>query len=201
MPTYPASPVPATVRRTTGLPSNVTYSRDLKRYATNVGTHRFSFVLDYPPQERADADQVFAFFNRVGRATTFNFTDPSYEGPRGSVTGTISMAAAGSARDTSISATGFAVSTTGVLLAGDYLKFTGHDKVYIVLSDVDSDASGAATITVSPGLQAAVSGSTEIFHTAETVVFTCAFSNDMFSMDIDESRLYGFSTVIEEVLT
>ena len=42
--------------------------------------------------------------------------------------------------------------TTAVLKAGDLIKFNGHSKVYMVQSDIDSDGSGAATVSIEPSL-------------------------------------------------
>jgi hypothetical protein len=48
------------------------------------------------------------------------------------------------------------VSTNGILKAGDYFRFTGQQKVYMAVEDLNSDGYGEGTLTFEPPLRANV---------------------------------------------
>jgi hypothetical protein len=80
--------------------------------------------------------------------------------PIGVATGTPQANGAQAANPTAPSATvttkGWTISTTNILGAGDVISFAGHAQRYFVQVAANSDGSGNATLTLSPGLQSAV---------------------------------------------
>lgn len=82
---------------------------------------------------------------------TTHFTIPSILGAYvsgGGVTGTVRKRQTGS----SVLTSGWPVSTTNVLRAGDVIKLAGLNLVFTVTADVSSDSSGNATIPLNPPL-------------------------------------------------
>lgn len=55
-----------------------------------------------------------------------------------------------------IASDGWTINITGIVKAGDLIKFGGHTKHYTVQADANSNGSGQATLTIEPGLSIAV---------------------------------------------
>lgn len=112
-------------------------------------------VLTLRDMPRADAEAWISFLVRLnGREGTFLLGDPTARIPRGSAGGAPVVDGADQTGQT-LATRGWPVSTTGVLLPGDFLQVdTGANaRLYKVLSQVDSDAGGLATIDVWPSIR------------------------------------------------
>ena len=74
------------------------------------------------------------------RSQKENFTiiPPEIEDARGVETGTVLVNGSHTVGDTTIAIDGFAGDTAGRFKAGDFIKFNGHTKVYMVVADVTS---------------------------------------------------------------
>jgi hypothetical protein len=135
-----------------------------------VGGQRFEFTAKFPPMKRATFAPIDAFIeSQEGSLDTFQIVLPVLSDSSGSATGTARAAAAGSVGDSTISVDGF----TGTLKAGDVFKWSGHSKVYKVISDRD----GAGTLSFFPALVAAVADNEVI--TYNDVPFTVRLNNDI----------------------
>jgi hypothetical protein len=64
---------------------------------------------------------------------------------------------------------GWAVSTTGILLAGDYIGLGG--RLYMVTADANSDSLGRATLSIRPRLRVAVPSGVAVVTTRPTARF------------------------------
>jgi len=109
----------------------------------------------------------------------------------GSPTGT------GSAGDTSITLGG---TGTGSLLAGDLVKFSSHDKLYMVVDDASDISSG--TITIEPPLRQAISADTISF---DSLNMSARLTSDVqeFSsstVDKDGNLVFGYELDVVEAL-
>lgn len=67
--------------------------------------------------------------------------------------------AAPTAATSAVTMKGWTISITGILVVGDVVSFAGHGQRYLVVASANSDGSGNATVTLKPGLQAAVANS------------------------------------------
>jgi hypothetical protein len=80
--------------------------------------------------------------------------------PLGVATGTPlvngAQSASPSSKTQAFNSKGWTASITGIVKAGDILSFANHLQRYMVQADANSDGTGLATITVSPGLQLAL---------------------------------------------
>ena len=82
---------------------------------------------------------------------------------------------------------------TGTLKAGDFIKFSNHDKVYMLTSDVNMDASTQDFFNIFPALAAAVTNTTTI--TYNDVGFTMMLGGDVttFKTSADNTFQLEFS--------
>lgn len=69
------------------------------------------------------------------------------------------QAAAPTAATSSVTTKGWTISITGIVQGGDILSFSSHAQRYLVVANANSDGSGNSTLTLKPGLQAAIANS------------------------------------------
>jgi uncharacterized cupin superfamily protein len=113
-----------------------------------------------------------------------------YGSTSGTATGTLLVdnASGYAAGDITLDIDGLA----GVLKAGDFVKFSGQDKVYMLASD------STTSITLTQPLVAAVVDDEAI--TYNDVPFTMAFRDDKQELSMGSSQLIGFSITLVEVI-
>jgi len=157
----------------------------------NIGGQRFTFSASYPPLTRAEFRAVQAFvMAQRGMAETFTIVLPEISSSSGSVSGTITAAAAGSIGATSLAVDGF----TGTLRSGDVFKFANHSKVYMATSDL----TGAGTLSFQPALVAAVSDNEIVTH--NNVPFTVRINNDIQEYAIATDLTYEYEVDFIEAI-
>jgi hypothetical protein len=89
-------------------------------------------------------------------------------------------------------------STSGVFKAGDYFRFTGQNKVYMVMADVSSNGSGAGTLTFEPPLRTAVSDNAVLIYS--NVDFTVGLTGDIQEFNISTENYFQYEVDLIEVL-
>jgi len=82
--------------------------------------------------------------------------------------------------------------------AGDFIKFSGHDKVYMVVSDANSDGSGNSTLTIEPQLATALADNETI--TVNNVPFTMRLSKDAQEYKMGTNQFVKFNVDFVESL-
>ena len=115
----------------------------------------FMLEVTLPPMERALAEYWNCFLLSLwGTSGTFLMGDPNGKTPRGSVQGAPTVRGSGQKGKT-LNTQGWAPSTNGVLLAGDYIQIGSGTtaRLYKVLTDVNSNAAGWATLDIFPRLR------------------------------------------------
>ena len=175
----------------------ISKSQSGKKLARQVDGQRWSFTARIITAKRSDVyGQLMAFIikQRSGKEN-FTIVPPEVEDARGTASGTPTGTA--SAGDTSITLGG---SGTGTLKAGDFIKFSNHSKVYMVVEDQNDISTG--TLTIEPPLITAVS-STDIQY--DNVPFTVYLTNDIqefgvVGADKNGNALYQFEIDVEEAL-
>jgi hypothetical protein len=101
----------------------------------------------------------FAFIvQQDGQAEAFTIVPPEISSTRGTASGTITINATYAAGQSVVKGNG----ASGTLKKGDLIKFSNHDKVYMITADVDMDASSEDTFNIYPPLTTAVSSSTTV---------------------------------------
>jgi len=178
----PTSPAPERVRIKSYTPTFVSTAHSLKRDARSRGAQRWHLIAEYPEHMTcAELAPIFAFLvKQRGQYETFTFTPPVFEDARGIATGTPLVDGA-SQTGRSIATKGWTASQTGILAAGDFVKFAGDDKVYMQVDDVNSDGSGDATLTIEPAL--ITSPADEAAITVDDVSFTVSLLTDIAELD------------------
>ena len=152
-----------------------------------------------PPMKKESAAIWLAFLMSLrGRRGTFKIGDQDRKTIQGVATGTILVNGAAQTGN-AIDLDGFANSTNNVFKAGDYIQINSY--LYMVSADVNSDASGEATVYVEPSLRTGI----EAINDDTTVVY----SNTTTLMRLDSNELnwntnnvsvYGISFACSESL-
>jgi hypothetical protein len=93
---------------------------------------------------------------------------------------------------------GWTTGVTGILKAGDVLKFASHAKVYMVTDDVNSDGGGLATVPIEPPVTQEVV--TDEAVTVNDVPFTCMLSAENNEYSVSGPLLYTYSLSLLEVI-
>lgn len=185
--TFPTSPVAASIRISSVQPSYVSVSHSLKRQTRTQGAQQWSIDIDYPPLSRADMMPVLAFaMKQQGMAESFTFTPPIYSTKRGTCSSCTSAVE-------SAGATAVTVTMTGTLLAGDFVKFASHDKVYMVTDDL----SGNGELNIQPPL---LEDTTLAAVTVDNVPFKVAFASDVQEFSRGAADLHNYSASMVEVI-
>jgi len=168
-----------------------------KKLVRQIDGQKFGFTANIIIAKRSDVYGELMAFIMKQRSSKENFTiiPPEIEDARGTASGTPNGTA--SAGSTSITLGG---SGSGTLKAGDFIKFTNHTKVYMVVEDQSDISTG--TLTIEPPLRTAVS-STDI--TYDNVPFTVYLINDLQEFgasgsDKDGNVLYKFQLDVQEAL-
>ena len=189
--TYPTSPVFTSANFRSEFFNLSSQTISGRTQVRTIGGQRFTFSAAYPPMTRAEFAPVMGFIMaQRGMAETFTIVLPEVSSSSGSVSGTISAAAAGSIGDTSIAVDGF----TGTLKAGDVFKFANHAKVYMATADL----SGSGTLSFQPALVAAVSDNEVITH--DNVPFTVRINNDVQEYSIATDLSYSYEVDFIEAI-
>lgn len=119
---------------------------------------RWAASVSLPPMKRQDAEYWIAFLLSLkGQIGTFLLGDPNCgtaQGSAGTTPGTPVINGGGQTGDTLV-IDGLPLSATGYLLPGDYIQLGSGaaTQLYKVLTQVDTDGSGNATLDIWPSLR------------------------------------------------
>ena len=170
-----------------------------RRQARQIDGQRFRLTISFPPMTRAEFSPINAFIvKQRSQLESFTYSPPTISTPLGVASGSILVNGAISAGATSCSIDGMANSTTGVFKAGDYFRFTGQSKVYMVMADVSSNGSGQGTLTFEPPLRTAVSDNTVLIYS--NVDFTVGLTGDIQEFNISTENYFQYEVDLIEVL-
>lgn len=164
---------------------------------------RFEADVQLPPMTRAEAEAFNAFRLRLrGQFGTFLLGDPAASTPRGTASSNAGTPLVNGASQTgdSLDIDGLPTSETGYLLAGDYIQLgsAASSQLYKVLEDVDTNASGEATLNIYPALRSSPSDDASVLVSNCKGVFRLA-TNEM-GWDINEAQIYGIVIPAVEAL-
>ena len=192
--TYPTTPEFSSVGFSSEQKTITTTTDSGKMFAVQVDGQRFKFSASYPPMNRSEFAPVYAFIMKQrSQKETFQIALPDLKNAKGDVSGTVLVNGSHSAGDTTIDVDGM----TGTLKAGDFVKFAGDTKVYMVVSDATAVA-GAATLTIEPPLRSAIADDAAV--TYDGVEFTVRLTNDVQQFNTRDLDLYRFEVDFIEAL-
>ena len=192
--TYPTSPEFSSVNFNSEQKTITSTTDSGKMFAVQVDGQKFKFSASYPPMTRAEFAPVIAFIMKQrSQKETFQIALPDLKNAKGDVSGTVLVNGSHSAGDTTIDVDGM----TGTIKAGDFVKFAGHSKVYMVVADVTASA-GAATLTIEPPLRSALADDEAV--TYDGVEFTVRLTSDVQQFNTSDLDLYRFEVDFIEAL-
>ena len=168
-----------------------------KKLARQIDGQRFAFTVRIITGNRSDIYGELMAFIMKQRSGKENFTiiPPEIKNARGTASGSPTGTASAGATSIALGGTG-----TGTLLSGDYIKFSNHDKVYMVVADQSDISTGK--LTIEPPLTTAVSSTDIAF---DNVSFTVYLTNDIqefgaVGADKNGNIIYEFQFDVEESL-
>ena len=139
--------------------SRVTKAVSGKTQRIKTGSQHWSFKVKSPALSRADFMTDYSFIVQLdGQLTAFTVVPPEIGTTRGTASNTITINATYAAGQSLVKGNG----GSGTLLTGDLIKFSNHDKVYILTADVNMDASSEDFINIYPPLTTGITSSTTI---------------------------------------
>ena len=172
-----------------------------KRLVRQIDNQRFAFTVQIITAKRSDVygDLMAFIMKQRSQKETFTIIPPELEDARGNVSGTVLVNGVHAVGDTTIAVDAM----TGTLKAGDFIKFAGHSKVYMVVADVTADGSNEATVTIEPPLLVALANDSAV--TYDNVPFTVSLITDIQEFgvsgaDKDGNLYYEFQFDVEEAL-
>jgi hypothetical protein len=179
--------------------SPFTLSQQVVRHAGE----RWSAIITIPPVKRVDAEYWNSFFLRLrGKFGTFLLGDPSSATPRGSASATpgTPLVNGGSQTGNELNIDGLPTSVTGYLLAGDYIQLGSGStaRLYKVLQDVNSNASGEATLNLWPNLRTSPTNNSAVVVSNARGVFRLSANDATWS--VNNAGLYSISFAAMEAL-
>ena len=151
--------------------------------------------ITLPPMKRTNAEQWIAFLLSLkGQLGTFYLGDPRACTPLGSArdADTILVNGALSSGDT-INIDSAPASRTDYLKAGDYMQIgTGTSRqLFKVLTDVDTNGSGQATVDVWPNVRTTIANNSAVTVQSAKGIFRLITNEQAFS--INEASVYGIT--------
>jgi hypothetical protein len=193
--TYPTSPEFRSMNFSSEQKTKTSTTDSGKIFSTQVDGQKFKFSATYPPMSRSDFAPVLAFIMKQRtQKETFQISLPDLKNAKGNVSGSVLVKNAHTAGDTTITVDAM----TGTLKAGDFVKFAGDTKVYMVVSDVTADGSNEATLTIEPPLRSAISDNASV--TYDGVEFTVRLTNDLQQFSTDDLDTFRFEVDFIEAL-
>ncbi|NNE33193.1 MAG: hypothetical protein HKN40_12575 [Winogradskyella sp.] len=178
-----------------------------KKLARQIDNQRFAFTIRIVTGTRSNVyGELMAFIikQRSGKEN-FTIVPPEIKNARGSANEVLTLNGAITSGATTFTLNNASVnSVNGFLKAGDYFRFTGQSKVYMIVENVNTNESGVvSTVTFEPPLISNVSDNTVIIY--DNVDFTVHQTNDIqefgvIGADNNGSALYQFEFDVEEAL-
>jgi len=186
---YPTTPAFNAINLKSNDPTLMSTAVNGRMQSRKIGGQKWSFTASYATMTRSEFNPVFAFVTgQRGMHGVFTVVPTGIATTSGSGTGTVTTSAA-SKGVTSVSVTGL----TGDLKAGDVVKFSGHDKVYMLTAD----RSGDGALTITPPLIEAV-GTEQVIYS--DVPFTVRLANDVQGYKVSSGMFYKYEVDFVEAL-
>lgn len=153
-------------------------------------------TMSLPPMPRTSAAAWIAFLAALrGKAGSFLAGPRGNEAtPRGVLGGTPLVNGANAAQSKTLNTKGWTPSRSNVLRAGDW--FQVGTNLFMNMTDVDSDASGLATLDVFPRLREVLADNTAVVTSSPKGVFR--LKDNARRWEIDRIQRYGLSVSCRE---
>jgi len=183
--------------------SRVSESVSGKTQRIKLGAQYWTFKLKSPPLNRTDFNALYSFIvQQDGQYESFVVVPPVISSTTGTMSGTVTCS------ENTNSTTGPAAGSkkiavvddgtaSGTLKKGDLIKFSNHDKVYMVTEDfVLNQDSTLAELSFYPPLATDVTASTTIQY--NLVPFTVFFDRDDQKYTLQADGFYRYELSVRE---
>jgi hypothetical protein len=196
---FPTSPVARNAVIRSQQTTIVSITTSGRKQARQIDGQRFAITLQFPNMTRAEFAPIQAFvMKQRSQLESFTVVPPTVKNALGVASTVISTNASVSAGATTCTVDNMTTSTNGILKAGDYFRFTGQEKVYMAVEDLDADGSGEGTLTFEPPLRSAVTDDTILVY--DNVDFTVSLTNDIQEFNIGTQEYFNYEIDLVEVL-
>ena len=193
---YPTTVNFNTLRFTDNRPTLLNQTLSGKKQVRQIGSQYFSFTVQMPPMKQENAQAYFAFLQKQkGSFEDFTIASPLDNLGAAKLETDIQVVGSHVVGDSTIAMDGFTAGQSGVLKAGDLIKFANHTKVYMVSSDADHDT---AAIAISPPLMTALTDNVAV--TVNKPQFTVYLENNEITYSTGANGLYSISFDVREVI-
>lgn len=187
---YPTSPAFNAINLESVSPTLTSTAINGRMQSRKIGGQKWTLTASYAVMTRTEFNPVFAFVvSQQGSHGVFTMVPTGIGSTSGTASGTVTTSAtvAGLA---SVTVAGL----TGDLKAGDVVKFSGHDKVYMLTAD----RSGDGDLSITPALIKAVTSSDTVVY--EDVPFTVRLSNDIQGYKVSSGMFYKYEVDFVEAI-
>lgn len=187
------------VNQTAMTMSPFTYKQQIHNHAGK----RWEAEVQLPPMRYENAEEWIAWLLSLnGRAGTFTMGDPNRASARGSASTTAGTPVVNGSDQTgaSLSIDGLPASATGYLKAGDYIQLGSAStaSLYKVLTDVDTNASGEATLDLWPNILTAPSDNATVI--VDSAVGRWRLNSGEQDWSINNASIYGITFAAVQVV-
>ena len=177
--------------------SRVSVSVSGKTQRIKTGAQFFSFKLKSPKMTRLQVDADFSFIAaQDGQVESFTIVPPVISSTKGTASGTVTVVNATSTTPLLSLAAGsknVGVSGgTGTLKKGDLIKFSNHDKVYMLTEDVNLDGSTVDQLSFYPPLTTALTGG------GQTITYNSVLNSDTATFSTSADGLHQYEISLNE---
>jgi len=182
--------------------SRVTVSVSGKTQRIKTGQQFFTFKLKSPKMTRLQVDADFSFIAaQDGQVESFTIVPPVISSSKGTASGTVTVVNATSSTPVLSLAAGsknVGVSGgSGTLKKGDLIKFSNHDKVYMLTADANLDGSTVDQLSFYPPLTTALTGGGQTI-TYNSVPFKVYLNSDTATFSTSTDGLHQYEISVNE---
>jgi hypothetical protein len=193
--TFPTSPGFEAVNFTINTPTLTSETISGKKRRVGMGHSFYTFSVKFPNQTAYNMGPVLGFVAaQYGQLDNFSIVLPEISNSKNTTLGSITVTTSGAKAigDNSVSVGGFSPGDT-FLLAGDFIKFSNHSKVYMVTADWVY----GQPLYFSGSLVSAVPSGTQIIFNA--VPFNVILDNDVQQFDVGMGGITTMQLDMREV--
>ena len=196
---FPTSPAPSSVAIASEQTTIVSTTTSGRRQARQIDGQKFKLTARFPIMTRAEFAPIKAFIMKQrSQLNSFTFIPPTIANALGVASTILNVNGALTAGTTTANIDNMTVSTNGILKAGDYFRFTGQQKVYMAVADLNADGYGEGTLTFEPPLRSNVADNAILIY--DNVDFTVGLTNDIQEYTIGTSNYFQYEIDLIEVL-
>ena len=180
--------------------TRMTTSVSGKTHRRKIGAQSWTLKIQSPQMTKADFLADYSFLvQQDGQFGSFTIVPPEIGSTRGTASGTITVvddSSVSPAYNNQKGSSAIGVSGgSGTLKKGDIIKFSNHDKVYMLTEDVNLDGSTVDTLSLHPPLVTDLGAATITYNSVPVKVF---MDSDQLKFITQTDGTYKYEIVLNE---